>query len=168
MRSGMLGGGLLAIMLSFGSAALAQEMEAFAATAGAANMFEIDSSRLAMDISQNDAVRAFAAQMIADHTAAGEEMATAAEADGVMVPPAMTAEKTAQIETLRDMDPAGFDAAYVEAQVAAHDEAVALFQSFAAEAQPSALRDFATATLPTLLQHQAHIRTLADSEHAAQ
>jgi len=47
-----------------------------------------------------------------------------------------------------------FQAAYVDAQVRAHDDTVVLFQSFAENGPDGSLKDFATKTLPTPQQHQ--------------
>lgn len=75
--------------------------------------------------------------MIADHTAAAEKMAAASQADGVAVPVGMTEAQQAEVATLSALKGPDFDAAYVQAQVAAHDEAVTLFETFAQESQPS-------------------------------
>lgn len=46
----------------------------FADMAGSSNMFEIESSKLALETSQTQEVQEFAQQMIDDHTMAGEKM----------------------------------------------------------------------------------------------
>ncbi len=160
MRDRYLRGGLAAFLILCGSAAFAQEPQAFAQTASASNTYEIETSKLALAATQSDPVRAFAEQMIADHTAAGQKMAAAAQTDGVAVAAAMTEDQQAKAAQLRGLSDADFDAAYVAAQVAAHDEAVSLFEAFVAQSQPSALRDFAAETLPVLEQHQAHAHSL--------
>jgi putative membrane protein len=134
---------------------------AFAAVAGSSNMFEIESSEIALDKATNDAVRQFAQQMVDDHTAAGEKMKAAAEADGVTPPAGLAEKEQAELEKLQAAEGADFDAAYVLAQVAAHDEAVALFQSFSENGQESALRGFAAETLPTLEEHRSMVDDLA-------
>ncbi len=98
--------------------------------------------------------------MIRDHGAAGEQMKVAAEADGLPVPTALTPADQAQLDALAQTPPDQVEQAYIAAQIAAHDKAVALFTGFAQAGQPSALRDFAAQILPTLEEHQQHAKTL--------
>ena len=156
---------LCAILLGSPPLATAQSVTdpaAFAAAAASSNMFEIESSELALDKASSDDAKAFAQQMIDDHTAAGEKMKAAAEGDGVVPPAAMAEKEQAQLEKLQSAEGEAFDEAYLAAQVAAHDEAVALFTSFSESGQESALRSFAAETLPALEEHQSAVRDLAD------
>jgi putative membrane protein len=139
------------------------EPQAFAEAAASSNMFEIESSKLALERATADDVRAFAQQMIDDHTAAGEKMKAAAESDGLTPPTAMKEKEQADLAQIQSAEGDAFDQAYVTAQVAAHDQAVALFESFSNQGSDSALREFAAATLPTLQEHQSAVRELAGS-----
>jgi putative membrane protein len=153
-----------AILLCSGLPAGAQSVTdpaAFAEAAASSNMFEIESSELALDKATKDDVKQFAQHMIDDHTAAGEKMKAAAESDGVTPPTAMADKEQAALDKLQSTDEAAFDEAYLTAQVAAHDEAVALFTSFSENGQESALRAFAAETLPTLEEHQSTVHALA-------
>lgn len=132
----------------------------FADMAASSNMFEIQSSELALEMSQNADVQAFAEQMVTDHTAAGEEMMAAAETDGITPASAMNEQHQAQYDELAAADEASFDQAYIDAQVMAHDEAIALFEGFSTEGEEGALRDFATQTLPTLQEHREHLNEM--------
>ena len=76
----------------------------------------------------------------------------------------MAEKEQAQLEQLQSAEGEAFDQAYLTAQVAAHDEAVALFETFSTEGEESALRAFAAETLPTLQEHQAAVHELAGSE----
>lgn len=133
----------------------------FAAVASVSNMFEILSSELAVERGASEEVKAFAQQMIADHTKAGEDMATAAGEDGVAPASALDQKHQQILDRLAALEGEAFDTAYMEAQVQAHDEAVALFETYAANGADGALKAFAAATLPTLQQHQAHIHEMA-------
>ena len=101
--------------------------------------------------------------MIEDHTAAGEKMKAAAAKDGVTPPATMAEKEQAQLQELQSAEEEAFDQAYLTAQVAAHDEAVALFDAFSTEGEESALRAFAAETLPTLEKHKATVHELAGS-----
>ncbi|OYW51957.1 MAG: hypothetical protein B7Z31_13155 [Rhodobacterales bacterium 12-65-15] len=127
--------------------------EAFAQRATSSNMFEIMSSELALQAGQSEEVRAFAEQMIADHTAAGERMMVAATAEGLTPTNDLMPDHQAQLDTLSTMTAEEFDAAYLSAQVAAHDEAVTLFSGYASQGAEGPLKAFAAETLPTLEGH---------------
>ncbi|WMT92816.1 DUF4142 domain-containing protein [Pelagibacterium sp. H642] len=134
----------------------------FADSAASSNTFEIESSELAINTSQNEEVVAFAEQMVTDHTAAGEQMMAAAEEDGITPASEMEELHQTQIEELSALQGEEFDQAYIAAQVAAHRSAVALFESFSTDGQESALKSFAAETLPTLEQHLEHITQMAE------
>jgi putative membrane protein len=131
---------------------------AFVKVVASSNMFEIESSNLALEKSQNDQIRSFAQKMIDDHTSAGEKMKSIAQEAGVEVPAEMG---ETDMKQLNDLQAASdFDQAYVAAQVAAHEKAVTLFDGFANKSGEGALRDFAAETLPTLKDHQEMARQL--------
>lgn len=126
----------------------------FAPKAAVGNMFEISSSERAIEKSDNDAVKAFAEKMLADHIKAGENFATAAAAEGITPPDTLDQHHQAILDTLSGLEGEEFDAAYIQAQQDAHDEAVALFESYSTDGAEGALKEFARATLPTLQKHQ--------------
>ena len=123
-------------------------------------MLEIESSKVALQNAKSDEVKQFAQQMIDDHTKAGEEMMSAAQKDGITeTPRAMTAKHQAKMTELNASATGDtFDATYIALQTEAHEEAVALFKSYAGK--PGALGEFAGKTLPTLEQHLEHVRKL--------
>ena len=129
----------------------------FAERAASSNQFEIQSSQLAMEKTQTPEVRTFAEQMVADHTAAGEKMMAAAKASGIEAPTALMPDHQALLDSLGGTAADSFDNAYVQAQLAAHQEAVALFEGYSQRGEEGELKTFATETLPTL---QAHLAAL--------
>ncbi|HEX6859264.1 MAG TPA: DUF4142 domain-containing protein [Caulobacteraceae bacterium] len=101
---------------------------------GAMDMYEIEAARLALSMSTNPNVRAFAQQMINDHTASTAQMAAAMQSIGMNPPPAqLTPDLTARLDALRTAG-TGFDAMYLADQVQAHQQALALHQACAANA----------------------------------
>jgi putative membrane protein len=133
----------------------------FADKAASANMFEIESSKLALQAVEDADVKAFAQKMIEDHSAAGEKIKQAATDENVTVPTEMGQMEQAMLTDLKSMTGAEFQKAYVDDQVKGHDQAVALFQGYADGGPDGALKDFAAATLPTLQEHQSMIHKLA-------
>jgi putative membrane protein len=128
--------------------------DVFAAEAAGANMFEIESSRLALTKTKSEAVRNFANKMIADHTAAAGKFKKAI-ADAKMKAPAegLDAKHKAIYDDLRKKDGEAFDKAYIQAQHKGHMEAVELFQSYAGGGDNPRLKQFAQEMLPTLRAH---------------
>jgi len=133
----------------------------FADMAASSNMFEIESSQMALEKSTNEEVQAFAQHMIDDHGKAGEDMMAAAQSDGITPAQGLQPPHQTQLDQLSGLDAEAFDQAYIAAQVAAHDEAVALFEGFASNGEDSALKTFAADTLPTLQQHREEIGAMA-------
>lgn len=119
------------------------------------DIFEIRSSELALEKSQTPEIRSFAEQMIADHKASTEALKTAAAADGIPVepPPEVDADGAEMMDSLRGAAD-GFDAVYQRMQIEKHDEAIALFDSFARGGETPALKTFAAGMLPKLLHHR--------------
>jgi putative membrane protein len=155
---------LLAAALLFAAPAFAQDAamtpQGFAEMAASSNMFEIASSQAALEKASGAEAKSFAEHMIADHTKAGEEMKPAAEAEGVAVPEALNEKHQAQLDRLTPLDGEQFDQAYLEAQLAAHEEAVTLFEGYSTSGAPGALKEFATKTLPTLKSHLEEVQKL--------
>lgn len=150
-------------MQSSGSA-MSLDKASFAAQAESSNMFEIESSKLAVKQAKSSDVKSFAEMMIEDHTKAGKRMEQTLEKEGMKPTKAMTAKHEALLKQLEGASGADFDKAYVTAQTEAHMEAVTLFNSYASNPDDKALGAFAQETLPTLQKHLEHVRKLEQAQ----
>ncbi len=133
--------------------------EDFAKMASQSNMLEVETSKLALEKSKKEDIRAFAQRMVDDHTNAGKEMEKAAASDGVTAVPAKLDDQHAKM--LKDLGAASagdFDSQYAQLQVQAHEQAVALFTGYSQ--QKGALADLAGKLLPTLQEHLEMARDL--------
>src|SRR5215204_692425 len=116
----------MAALALFASAAIAQmatpPAPAFAQKAAMSDMFEIESSKLAVEKSEDADVKAFAQQMITDHSKASEElMATLQQAGSdIAVPAMLDGPHRDKLEKLTSATGNDFDAEYVSMQVAGH------------------------------------------------
>jgi len=135
----------------------------FLAQASSANQFEIQSSQLALQASQNPAVRNFANVMIADHTQLGQQVANVAAAAHVPPPPmGLLPAQQAALDQLRGAGMGyGFDVAYRQAQIDAHQQAIALMQGYATSGDVVELRNAAGAAIPMMQRHLAMAQGLA-------
>jgi putative membrane protein len=125
----------------------------FRREAAISDQFEIRSSQLALDRAASPAVVAFAQQMISDHTtnSAGLRQYSDFGASEQGVDP----RRAAMLSELASLDGRAFDEAYAEMQVTAHQEAVALYGTYAQNGDWPELVGFARAALPGL---QGHLR----------
>jgi putative membrane protein len=135
--------------------------ENFVRNASIGSQFEIESSKLALQKSSNPEIKQFAQMMIDDHTKASEQMKSDLKGDeAALASTTLDAKHQAQLDQLQKASGASFDAAYVKDQKAAHKEAIDLFSDYAKSGDDTALKNFATQTLPTLQMHQQHVKEL--------
>lgn len=135
--------------------------EDFAATAASSDMFEIRSSELALQNSQNAAIREFAQMMIDDHTAAARELMAAGQQDGVSVPTEMTSKHAQNVQALQNEPAASFDTSYIEAQLTAHQEALTLMTSYAEGGESTALKAHVQKSAPVIEKHLQAVQQLS-------
>jgi len=127
------------------------------------NTFEIEASRVIVGRTGNPDIRAFAEQLIADHTDAAGRLATAAQAAGVEVPqPSMSEDQQVMLRDIQ-VDTQNYDHNFARYQVTAHANAIALFEGYAENAEAGPLKDFAAGALDTLRQHHERAVELADA-----
>ena len=145
------------------SAATSQAM-AYLFYGGAGDIFEITTSMMAIQHSQNPQVRAFATMLIDDHTRlTNNALATAMAAGVTPPPPELSPAQKAMIGQLIAAGPAGFDRAYLSQQVPAHQMALSMNQGYAAGGDVPALRQGAQAAVPVIQGHLAQAQQLLAS-----
>ena len=133
---------------------------AYLEMAASSDLFEIQSSQLALQMSQNPAVRNFANLLIAHHQAMSNNLMNAARSAGLNPPPpALMPRHQAMLDQLRAAGP-NFDMAFRDAQVAAHQEALMLHQNYASGGDVPALRTVAGAAVPIIQQHLSIAQSL--------
>ncbi|TDU31787.1 putative membrane protein [Panacagrimonas perspica] len=133
----------------------------FFPAAASAGMLEIETSKLALQTSQNADVKAFAKQMVEDHTKADAELKALAASRSVALPTAMSKHHQMMYDHLKDEKPGkDFDSAYQNTQVVAHKEAVTLFSKASTDSKNPEVKAWAAKTLPTLQHHGAMAKDL--------
>ena len=100
---------------------------AFVAKATEAGAVEVAVGKLALEKATSPAVKAFATRMVADHGQANEELTRLAAEQSIKVSDASSAVSKATAK-LSPLTGAQFDREYMEMQVAAHQNAVVLFE----------------------------------------
>lgn len=148
--------------LGAGSAAAADTTAAYVTGAAFGDMYEIESSKLALTKAQSPAVKKFAQQMIDDHSATTAKLKAAIAAQRLeMTPPAaLDDRRSGMIENLKGMTGRDFDRAYLDQQTAAHQEALILHRGFAQGGDNAALKALAAETAPKVEHHLTMVKQL--------
>lgn len=153
-----------------GGAPLPDTATEFVRMAALSNMFEIQSSELLLEQSQEPQIREFAQMMIRDHQQMTQQMQQAVQQAGLTVtmPTQLEGEAEEWMQDLRgpvsQAGEVGDD--YVDKQVTAHERAVAMFENYAARGDNPELRQLAQQAIPTLKQHLEQARTLDTADAA--
>ncbi len=132
----------------------------FEQAAAGSNLFEIQTSQLALSKSASAAVKGFAQQMINDHTNAQTQLAALAKAQGVPLPTMLPPDLQLKVVALSGLDGAAFDAAYIQEQTLGHQLAVSVFQNELAAGKNADTKNLATALLPAITMHLQEIQAL--------
>ena len=136
----------------------------FVMKAAASDMFEIESSKLAVQKATNPEVKAFAQQMIDAHTATTAELKkTIADSGQAITPPAaLPPEMQEELTEMQGKTGADFDKDYMDEQVDAHQNALNLLQRYANDGDVAQIKTFAAATAPKVQQHYDMAKALRD------
>jgi len=126
------------------------------------DMYEMQSSKLALSKSKDEHVRMIAKQMIADHTKTTKSLMAALPKTSPKVPkPKMklSADNAAMVAQLKQT-PAGteFNNLYLQQQMMAHQKAWALHSGYAADGSDPALKQVATSAVPIIETHIQHLK----------
>lgn len=140
----------------------AQKMEIkpkdFTMAAAHSGHFEIESSKLAMQNSDNQEVRDYAQKMIADHEAMNEELKAVGK--GRVPKEAGPAQKIV-VADLSGKTGTEFDEGYIKGQVTGHEMTVAVFEAMAQDDAEPELQEFAQTGLPKLREHLEDAKAIA-------
>lgn len=135
----------------------------FVTHAAMSDMFEIQTGQMAQDKAGSDAARQFGQMLVQDHGNTSKELVELTKAAGLNVQPPQALDQRHQViaDSLKDAEGAGFDKAFGQAQVQAHQEAIALYQAYGQNGDNDQLKAFAQKTLPKLQQHLETAQQLA-------
>ena len=142
-----------ALMLA-GAAISAPPTPLFLAKAGASDLYERTASQLVLGSTRNPGVRRFASMMVTDHSKSTMMVKSAALRSGLHPnPPMLDWKQKKMIADLRGANPRRRDALYIDQQKAAHADALALMQDYAATGSTPALRRVAGNIVPVVQHH---------------
>jgi putative membrane protein len=136
-----------------------------------ADQIDVTAGQQALAKSKNPKVRAFAEEMVRDHTAVNERALALVKKLGVTpqanpTSAALSSAAAAKHDELAKLDGAAFDRAYVDNEVAYHKTVnAALSGTLIPNAKNAELKDLLGTGLKLFQEHQAHAEGLAQALH---
>ena len=158
MRKPMISAAAYVLVASFvlaTSAAQAQSAQDFVNKVALSDMFEIQSSQLALTKQPDADTKPFAEKMISDHQKTSSELKALVGGGKVKatLPTALDSEHQRMLDSLKAKNGKDFDRDYDQTQVKAHQDAIALFDTYSKSGDNSDLKSWAATTLPHLKEH---------------
>ena len=127
----------------------------FVLQAAQSGMLEVQLGKLGVQRGSSASVKQHAQQMVKEHTQVNQQLMQLAMQKGMELPTEMSSQNKALIQRLSGLSGTSFDAAYKQAMLDSHNQAIALFQAQSQQGQDAELKAWAAKTLPNL---QAHLR----------
>ncbi|SMB89812.1 DUF4142 domain-containing protein [Deinococcus hopiensis] len=124
------------------------------------NLFEIQSSQVALSKATTPALKAYAQHLIDDHQKAQAMVSTLAAARGVPLPKVLPPELMLKVNTLAMMDGAAFEKAYLQEQVVAHQFTLSLLQNEQLGGKDAAVVAFANEQVGPIQEHLAQAQAM--------
>lgn len=134
----------------------------FADAAAKSDAFEIAAAKLAASHASSPMVKDFAKMMISAHTESTAKLKKAANAANPSITPAatLTKDQTDDLAELKALTGAKFDEEYIDGQVDAHEDALALMQKYAADGTVPSLKTAASEIAPNVKRHLESAKAL--------
>jgi putative membrane protein len=127
-----------------------------------ANLQEIAMGRLAAERAVSPDVKAFARQMVTDHSKAEADLMQLVRSRGFQIPREAT-DPPAEDMMLRNAPAKDFDRVYVHMMVPGHRETVQLVEKYALTGKDPDVKAFARQTLPVVKEHLASITAIENN-----
>jgi putative membrane protein len=146
-----------------------QETIDFIQKAALSDMYEVESSKLALQKSESADVKAFAQMMINAHTATTASLKPIAMSLQVNPPVQLDGEHQGMVDDLTKADAKDFDKKYLDQQTTAHTKTLDLMKDYAGGGNNPEVNAFAASTAPKVQEHLDHAKSLdkggADGTH---
>jgi len=142
-----------AVLTPVVATAMPMSAKTYVGKAGAADLFETESSKLVQD-SKDPKITAYAQMMIGDHAKSTTDVVAAAKADGLTPgEPMLAPNQKAMLTSLKAATGKRRDALYKKDQVAAHKATLAFQKEYAASGTKPNLKATAGKIVPVVEQH---------------
>jgi len=129
------------------------ETSEFLVRAADAGMAEVQIGQTAQSKAVNARVKAFAAMMVHDHSAANDKVKTIASQRNVTLPDSISSDHKKAMKDLEKKSGRDFDKAYMDAMVKGHEKVVDMFEKSGDKVNDTEVKTFINNTLPTIKAH---------------
>jgi putative membrane protein len=133
----------------------------FVRDAAEGGMAEVELGKLAAEKGSSQDVKNFGQRMVDDHSKANDQLKQIASNEGMTLPAKLDAKDRALKMRLSKLSGENFDRVYMENMVRDHKKDVADFQKESTNGSDTAVKQFASETLPTLQQHLQQAESIA-------
>lgn len=140
-----------------------KDSKEFAMKAAEGGMLEVKLSQLAQQKATSQEVKDLARKLEQDHTQANNQLMAVARQKNINLPNDLQGEPQEIYQAFQRLEGKDFDNAYILFNIKDHLKDVMMFQKEARSGTDPEIKQWATQTLPTLQQHTAHIRTVAQA-----
>jgi putative membrane protein len=140
--------------------------QGYADKAAASDLYEIQSAQLAQEKSKRDDVKDLAKMIVADHEKSTADLKAAAQQaqPPITVAPKLDEQQEANMAALRAANAADFDQAYLQQQIAAHQQALTMVQGYAENGDVPALKQHAANVAGPIQKHLDRAQELARTQ----
>ncbi len=141
--------------------------QAFIDLAAQSDMTEAHLGQLAQQNGSSQAVKDLATKLVTDHTADYTKLTMLATKAGLTVPKGLGADQIKIVTPLEKLKGAAFDSKFMKTILQDHETAIAAYNKESRDAQNADLKAYATATLPTLEEHEHGAKDVRGSKKKA-
>lgn len=136
------------------------DLKTFVQAAAVGDLFEIESAKLVAERSQEPGIRSFAVTLIADHTKLQGRLNRILAEDGheALLPDKMDAPHMQMLQRLQQTGGSDFDRLFVQAQIAAHKEAIRIHEAYYTTGEDHDLVVFAGEALQVIRRHHEMLK----------
>jgi len=129
--------------------------------ATAAGLTEIRAADLALKRNLTPQEKAFANEIIEDHTKANKELAKIAKTLSVPTPDDISSDEQGKLVKMSNVPDKDFNQSYLDNQIDCHKKAIDLFESEKSSTMNADLKQYIVTTLPHLKMHYDTAKQLA-------
>ena len=114
---------------------------------------EVELGKMAQDKASSQSVKDFGKMMVDDHTQANDNFKAIASKKSMDLPASITDDQRKEVDELSKKSGKDFDKAYVNMMVEDHKTDIKEFKEAEGKVSDNDVKNFITATLPTLKKH---------------
>jgi putative membrane protein len=151
------------------SAMVSEATKTYATAAAMGDLFEIETSKLALTKSRSAEVKSFAKEMIQQHGELARKFKASVMKNhlAITLPATLDQQHRQVLNDLRQASASDFDKKYLAVQDRAHQEALQLHQLYSQNGDNTILRDEAKAIVPIVQDHIKHLQAVTEKLKSA-